>query len=396
MRWNPLRDEGWPSPPLLLLLRAALSGEREARDAWASWLASNTIDRASDGAFFLLPAVYANVRKFGRGVPEIARLRGIRRQACARNQLAIRTFAKATEVLEAADIESIALKGLPLALLHYENVGDRLMYDVDLLVAESQWANAATALRAAGWALPKPIPSPDFVPFAHAVACVNPNLAELDLHDRPFPFQENKDAELAFRARAIPAEAHGLSFRVPDPTDLLLLVTAHGRRGDSHSIARWVVDALMILRSAVIEWDEALDRATELGVFLAVRDALTWLANFTPGSIPAEVLARAWSHPVPFAWDAAYANLVRGLTRQNLWASHRWRYKTGAIASRQAPSIAGYANYVLRFYQYAWDLPGRSHVPWALLGHAPRYLRKKWEERQNATHLPLQPEQKGV
>ena len=123
-------------------------------------------------------------------------------------------------------------------------------------------------------------------------------------------------------------------------------------------------------------------------MFLAVRDALTWLEGFRPQSIPRDVLADAWSRPTSQEAEAAYANLVRRSSRRGVWASYRWRYQTGARASGRKPTLADFTNYLLRFYQYRWDLPGRAHVPLALVRKAPSYLRKRKVEQSPATPRP--------
>lgn len=118
------------------------------------------------------------------------------------------------------------------------------------------------------------------------------------------------------------------------------------------------------------------------------RPRCPYVVGIPPQSIPKDVLADAWSRPTSQEVEAAYANLVRGPFRRGVWASHRWRYQTGARASGRKLMLAGFTNYLLRIYQYTWDLPGRAHVPLALVRKAPSYLRKRKVEQSPATPRP--------
>ena len=62
-------------------------------------------------------------------------------------------------------IPAIVLKGAPLLWFYYQDFGQRMMNDVDVLIAGDDLARAAVALQEAGWQFTNPLPDLDFLPF---------------------------------------------------------------------------------------------------------------------------------------------------------------------------------------------------------------------------------------
>ena len=175
-----------------------------------------------------------------------------------------------------------------------------MMNDVDVIVCEADALRALGALVEAGWVPEKPLPHAGHLPFVHAVAVQHPAHVEADIHWRPFLIDAPHDAEAALfdRAEADPA----VGTRVPDATDLLMMVCVHGRKPDLHSAARWVADAVTITKTADIDWDRLGADAQALGVLLPLRDALTKVHELFPTSVPEHALAAMWE-VIPAASD---------------------------------------------------------------------------------------------
>lgn len=109
--------------------------------------------------------------------PETMTALGARAAKIARDSLALAGEAVRLQgTLDAAGVPSLLLKGTPLALLAYGDIGIKHAWDIDILVADDSTARACTALESAGYDRTYPDASmPDnrfrvFTGFAHEAA----------------------------------------------------------------------------------------------------------------------------------------------------------------------------------------------------------------------------------
>jgi hypothetical protein len=379
--WIPLSQERWPTSSQELLLRAALLEGSDARGAWEAWLAMNPAGEPDSGAFALFPTLHINIRRLGIGGPVVDKLRVVHRRTWMRNQRLLRGVLGAIEVLERVGIRTIVLKGTPLLWFYYQDLGQRMMGDVDLLIAEDDLPRAAVALQEAGWRFTNPVPDPDFVPFLHAVACAHPLFGELDLHWRPLLVDSPRNAEWEFRRRAVQRVVGQVAVRVPNASDLLLHVLVHGRKPDEKSVCRWVIDAVTIIRAAdgLLDWDALLEHACTLGVVLPIRDALTYIYNTFAGTVPTSLLERAWSVEAARADRRRYHQLMHesivNRRPHEVLMTHWWRYSSGCRAYGRRRTPVGFAHYIATWYQRVFGLPRRRQVPLRVGTALAAYLR---------------------
>jgi hypothetical protein len=358
----------WPSTAHRLILKAALHDGEPAIDAWRRWQSGNSLESADSASFQLLPKLYLNLRRLLPAAPELETLRGIYKYTWCCNQLALRSLVEVLRVLERADIRTAVLKGLPLILDHYTDVGARMMADNDLLIDEQDLSRADAALREAGWEPNLPLPPRPLVPYLAECHYARPHWTDVDLHWRPLSIDCPPEAEHDFRARLVPRDLQGVKTCVPDHTDHLLLTCIHGRKQDDHARARWVLDAMTLFATAdpPIDWDVLLDRARQVGLVMPVCDSLAYLQTEFDAPVPSEVLGRAAKHSALPDDLRRYRELVRGslagCSVVEEFTVHWWRFSRVCQVRGRKSNLGQFPRYYLAFKQWEWQLPSRWRV----------------------------------
>lgn len=369
----------WPTALHLQLIRAAVLDGDAALAAWDQWRQAQDIETADAGAFAVYPKLYANLRRLGVEHPWMARLRGAHKFAWSTNQMARHSMLAVLRVLDEAGIAVMVLKGLPLLLHYYEDFGQRLMGDIDLLVHEADRARATAVLAAHGWCAERPEPPPALVPFLHALAYTHPRWRELDLHWRPYTVECPRAAEQALWSRAERHDVAGVPVLMPSPADQLVLTCYHARKSDPTAVCRWVIDVLMLTGSttAAPDWSVVLEQTRACGLQIPVREALAFVEREFGPRVPAPVLAALAAMPVSRTDTTRSRYLIRGVEAVHRGlgarsAEHWFRYSRvcGLYAQRRGP--VSFLRYLAQFYGHHWSVT--SH--WALPGAAARRLHR--------------------
>ena len=227
--------------------------------------------------------------------PVVPELMQTARRAWVDNQLTFERLGAALAVLDSAGIQTMALKGVPLALAHYAEPSLRPMVDFDLLVEPERAEDAVGALADAGWTLEWQLDA-DFVARGFEVPCSAPDgFGVLDLHWRLVPWvgrswtapdpalwQDAKTLSVADRVALAPADH-----------DLLLHVILHAFRSGWAQVPRWVADVVVLLRSTTdrFDWDRFVDRVLRAHLTLPVADALEYVTVTFDAPVPRSVRA---------------------------------------------------------------------------------------------------------
>ncbi len=299
-----------------LLLRAAIRRGPEAVEAWREWKSKADIERLDPGSFRILPLLSGNLHALEVSDPLAERLRGIHRITWFTNQVMFRGAAALVNALHQAGVRTMVLKGAPLAILHYRDIGLRPMGDIDILVPAGQATEAVDRLFAAGWEptltplegfrslgaisrlgwTPKPRRRDEFTGayFAvrHAHGFRNTAGQEIDLHWRIYQKNGGSGAEDDIWQRAVPVGLHGVNTLAPCPTDQLVHVCAHGIAWNAVPPIRWVADAAAVMRGASpgIDWELLVKQARRRGLTLPLGEALDYLRKLLDAPVPAEVI----------------------------------------------------------------------------------------------------------
>jgi len=291
----------WPDPVTEDLLRSALLDAPQAQAAWER--ARPCIDLRDDGLaehVRLLPLVLHAIGPDAAG-DDARTMKRLHREAFRDNTLHVHHAPGWLDPL-AGEVPVMLLKGLPLALHAYPDLGRRPMSDVDVLVPSADIGRAVDLLLQAGWVAGEQRPLPRSWRARHSAPLVHPDGGHIDVHHVPgVPFMgatEGRTSVPEVWAGQRPSELAGRPVALPAPEDLLLNVIVHGLTSIPGWSSRWVADAVVLLRTHEVDWGRLVDHAHRHRVVLPVRSALRYLEDVFDAAVPADVGWELWSMPV--------------------------------------------------------------------------------------------------
>jgi len=371
-RVEPLSRANWPSESQVLLARAAASDDGAAVDAWREWRRRSALDSIDFGSFALLPSVYQRLQQVGHDDPDMPRIRGIYKQSWLRNSLLLRGFGEFTKNMDESGVPFLAIKGVPLLLRAYGDIGARALVDFDAAVQWPDFERSVAVLHRHGWAGGTTRTMPERLwRYQHAHTLYRDPTVGVDLHHRIITHEIIESFEAEIHDRAVDDVYRGLSYRTPDPTDTVIAICYHARQGDPQSAGRWLVDLGRLDGGTPIDWDALLARIESAGIVFPVRDALTFAHARGFVALPKGFLEAAWRAPVAGREGASYRRLV---TRPNprrwwvsastvgLWPIHRALERRGRW--RAAMTFPGL---VVDWYQWRFGVARRSDLPKVLV-----------------------------
>ncbi len=354
----------WPTQEQEWLLRAALEQSAGGLAAWETWRQTAHLDQPHYGTQHLLPLLYRNLSDQGVKDAEMGILKGHYRLAWYRNQVLFDRMAALLRALAEAGIPTMALKGAPLALQYYRDPGLRPMADFDLLVPPEQGLAAVALLQAQAWQPKGEAASltPDAMSVSNGASFRSLDGYEIDVHWYVLPECCYSGADDAFWTYAGSLAVGGASTLAPHATELLLHVCQHGYKWNPVPPFRWVADAAMLLRSAVIDWRRFLESAQSRRLVLPLRNTLHYLDEFLKLPIPGEVLAALDSQSITARERREYQALIQPLTLPGYMAMHWARHSRATAAAGRATGAAGRASRILSFPRYLQRGLGLDHI----------------------------------
>jgi hypothetical protein len=225
---------------------------------------------------------------------EIASGLALMRTKLQRDNLLLLALAEqALDLLLAAGVQPLALKGLDLLHRIYDRFDERSMDDVDLLLRPSDLPRALAALEAAGW---HPLPEPQrthYIRSSHHLPVRSPAAipVDLELHwnlvqDRRFRLPVG---ELFARARPLTVSGRQL-LRLED-NDLAAHLLLHHFAHYFDRRLKWAVDLQALVRLPGFSWEVVGERLRSWGAGAAAGMSLRHLHKLVPEAIPPAALA---------------------------------------------------------------------------------------------------------
>jgi hypothetical protein len=380
----------WPDELQTAVLRAALCDVDTAAREWRALRPALVLDDLRDPEIHrLLPLVHHNLAAVVDD-DDFPRLRGIQRRTWFENQKRIHEVRPTLRQLQDAGVDVLLLKGLPLALLYYADVGLRPMSDVDVLIPYSTFDLALDLLEADGWRdLGLDIPRDRRRRMYHGAGMSHPDGREIDVHWQlalPFvlPHAESESNDDFFRD-AVPIAVGDLDLVTLNPADMLLHIVVHGLWSGSAATARWCADATVITRRAgdTLDWDRLLDQTVRRDLVVPVSNALRFVEDVLDAPVPAAVINELARIEVSPRTRRAYRVILRdpegpavlgGLREtQAYWARQSAKWGTRR-AVREFPA----------FLQDNWNLDHPAQVPVEAVRKAVRRVRKTVGRDQSA------------
>jgi len=281
-----------------MLLKAALFNDRRAIAAWKQWRRSVRDVEILQAETRLFPLIYQNHLKLNYEDDFTPILKRSHRTAFRDAHIHLLNAEAAIKILNANGVRTLLLKGGALGVLYYGSPALRPMADIDLLIKPKDFFKSVEVVKAAGW-----IPQEKNLSLILQIinACDFKNFAgeQLDIHWRVMRDCWSADKNDLFWEAATKLEYNSLRTETICSTDHLFHVCCHGARQNALAPIRWVVDAMMILRSGdEIDWQ----RLYELGKFyrlsLTLSHALAYLKETFDAAIPDSYLRRVRELPI--------------------------------------------------------------------------------------------------
>ena len=262
------------------LLRAVLRPPAETVTHWRKWQRMVALDDIDPASFRLLPLLHHKLGQAGVPEKQLARYRGVSRQAWYRNSMLLNRLGQLLEAFAQAGLRPpLLLKGGALVLEYYESPALRPMSDIDLLVRFADLEKIGTVMEENGWHSIHPRPES----LAEARGKVmrechyrNREGFEIDFHwNLAQENLYNEEYLEGFFQRAHPAEINGHPVLAPDAGDLLYHVIIHGLQAEAHPNLYWVIDAQRILarNGNRIDWGRIFMMALEDRLALRLKRA---------------------------------------------------------------------------------------------------------------------------
>lgn len=341
------------------LLRAA--GLPDASQALAAWkLFRERVPEGEEDPSLrrLLPVVSRNLLTLGQ--PRDPYLLRAYAGSLATNARSLEALAHAIEVLNAASIPNLALKGSALLLGHYKDLGIRPMADADLLVPDNLIGPALDALEAAGWQ--GDAKRRWLTTSLHAGTLFRGRGTSLDLHRHATYEARYPEADRAFSADSEPLEVEGRATRMMSTSDLLLHTVVHGLRWSVAPSDIWIIDTVCLVRGGRVDPARLVARARALRLSACLNEGLRLtsqvlgpdpnldrLLALTPRGGPIERLEQ-WFRvrspagalgALPNLWFAFQRSAPRGapLRQFGSFLANTWDVSTGALPALLARKI---------------------------------------------------------
>jgi hypothetical protein len=360
----------WPDELQTTMLRIAVCDPETAAREWRAIAPRVELDEMQDPEIYrLLPLMHHNLVAAGVDDDAFALMSRVQRRTWFENQRRIHEVQPTLRALQDAGVETLLLKGVPLALLYYTDVGLRPMADVDILIPYDTFDLALDLLEADGWRdLGLDIPRDRRRRMYHGAGMQHPDGRSLDVHWQlalPFvlPHAEGESNDDFFRD-AVPLTLGDLAVTTLNPADMLLHIVVHGLWSGSAAHVRWCADAAVITKRAgdALDWDRLLDQTVRRDLVIPVSNALRYVEDVLEAPVPGRVineLARVDVRPrVRRAYhvimrDPVGPAVIGGLRdTQAYWA--RQSFKWGTLrAARELPA----------FLQDNWNLDSPAQVP---------------------------------
>jgi hypothetical protein len=391
----------WPTPTQELLLQAAILRGNDALDVWKEWISSVDIERLDLGSYRLLPLLYQNLKELGVEDPAMKKLKGVYRYTWCKNQVLFHNIASLLKKYQEAGIETMALKGAALVLLHYKDYGLRPMDDFDVLVPTQKAMQAVDILEKSGWVPVKEF-SPHVMkklpgaPFRHS------DQLSLDLHWHVLDQGMTETADDDFWKDAITTRVNDISTCALNPTDQLLHAFVHGIRWNNVPPFRWVADACAILKTSEseIDWNRLMAKAREFRVILPVRDGLRYVQKTFDVSVPSNVVLALQDEKVPRQEKLAYDVHIRPYNKYGkkrltfIWVRYQ-RYLNREVGTGFKDRLLSFPE----FFKKGWRVEKYRDIPIYIIKssirsifqmmywHMPQKLKGKIDEKSRLSKI---------
>ena len=205
------------------------------------------------------------------------------------------------EVMRREGVPVLVLKGWALiGALYDDDLGQRLLLDLDVLVSPDDIDQAAAILERLGFEEPDPVPElwPGFnkrfrseLQYYRLIPGRKPLLVELHPRLLRCSFGRIRFHDLASSAH--PVTVAGTDATIPAPEDHLVYLCAHLELHHAHELALFQchdIAALIHHAGNTLNWELIIERAAQWRLIQSVQQALARIERLWPGVVPKQAL----------------------------------------------------------------------------------------------------------
>jgi hypothetical protein len=226
------------------------------------------------------------------GDEAVSRLGELRHKVRNDTMLLLARAEQALDLLAAAGITPIALKGLDFLSRIYETVDLRATDDVDLLIRRDDLPRALEALREAGWQLPVEEKATHYIRSSHHLPLRSPGPVhvEFELHWNLAQSERYTIDVPALFERALPLEVAGRRVLRLDDNDVVAHLLVHHFSHYFDRRLKWLVDLQRLEERGEIDWTIVAKRVESWDGSAAAGISLAHLRKLSPELIPSVAL----------------------------------------------------------------------------------------------------------
>lgn len=286
---RPSEGDAWPTETQLEIIHFSLGENIDHFKDWSDQHAPDTLD---SGGIRLLPFLFhQQIKKLPNTIPYYFILSGLWKKSFYENITHWRVALPTLNALQEAHIKVTLIKGCALSALLYKDWGSRPMADIDILISVHDVHQACSILNQHGWAAIDLV-VPERLRFQYAITFKSPQGGNLDLHWRlgdNFIWDAYPENELETTPEL---SLFNHTFYTLSPSLHFLHTLTHGIAWDYSSPARWVMDALLIIKEwgAQLNWEVISTYAKRYQLEPVLFHGLKFLRThfpFTQSSLPA-------------------------------------------------------------------------------------------------------------
>jgi len=305
--------QSFPTIAEVAFLKASLLDGDEAIESWREWDKLVGLDNIDSATYRLAPILYKNLKRIGFDDPIITKLKGTYKHNWVKNQRLMHIVTPLIRSLSDRGIPTLLLKGLPLNILAYEDIGGRQMGDVDLAVPREFAIDAIEILVNEGW-------NPVNKRLLGSRKRVEGQLSifsgyefrtkqklPVDLHWHIIHENYNRELDEDFWRYSSPLEFNGVESKSLSREDMLVNVALHGVRFNHYPQFRWVADLFTIInRWPDLKWDRVVKRSKQLNGVPAMESCLKYLKREFYSPVPSDVIKELSEINVSFREQRRY------------------------------------------------------------------------------------------
>ncbi len=258
------------------------------------------------------------------------------------NLLLIARLEQALDLLLAAGIRPVALKGVDVLHRLYRSFDERTLDDVDLLVRRDQRDAAIATLERAGFKGPREPERTHWFRSSFEIPLTSPGPVGVvfEIHWNLGQAMRYRIDAAELHARAVPLDIAGRSILRLDEHDAVGHLLLHHIQHYFDRRLKWVIEIGLLSRSPGFSWPRVASRVSAWGGSRAAGLAMAHIRKLFPGMLPAA------------AYEALPAGRLRLAATFPLRATHPLDFFRGTRRRFVQLAIAAAA------LERPWDLPG--------------------------------------